>query len=325
MAAASAEYVILDMNANGDSKAGMRDKRKQHIADVLISESPLVVCVQEFDWVDIHSKGWKEFDVPDHFQYEGHKEAGFIFDTREITSFRIDNKRSVRNMYDNMVLRSDMASDYFELPRLCIYKIKSKGAPNFEILCASWHGPHKVSFEKKKKTLDTLVKFLLKLKVEEENVPVLLGGDFNMKAYDVKRRLPQNGSLMLNTPDDSSKDMFIMSSDIEQIFSISKVHTLKRNSAFDHMHLEINLKTANDTNVEEQIRSKELLTGHKEPHLCSEETLSPRKKKTSLSEVESKPKTEGQERINEAEGAKNKTVKSAEETLSLTKKEASPN
>ncbi|XP_046565009.1 uncharacterized protein LOC124273752 [Haliotis rubra] len=187
MATAPVEYVILDMNANGDTTAGMRGKRKRHIADVLQLESPLVVCLQEFVWTGIHSSAFKDIDVPDHFQYEGHNEAGFIFDTREITYSKIDNKTSVRNMYDNMVRRSDMGSDYFELPRLCVRQIKSKGAPNFVILCASWHGPHKVSMEKKKKALDTLVKFLLKLKVEEGDVPLLLGGDFNMGVSDVER------------------------------------------------------------------------------------------------------------------------------------------
>ncbi|XP_046565839.1 uncharacterized protein LOC124274521 isoform X1 [Haliotis rubra] len=245
MATAPAEYVILDMNANGDSKAGMREKRKHHILDLLMLNRPLVVCLQEFVWTGIHSSAFKDIDVPDHFQYEGHKEAGFIFDIREITYSRIDNKTSVRNMYDNMVESSDMASDYFELPRLCVYKIQSKGAPNFEILCASWHGPHKVSTEQKQKALDTLVKFLLKLKLKveekEKNIPLLLGGDFNMSASAVKRRLPSNGSLMLHTPDDSSIDMFIVSSDIVQIFSISEVETMKRNSAFDHLHLKIYL------------------------------------------------------------------------------------
>ncbi|XP_046565010.1 wiskott-Aldrich syndrome protein homolog 1-like [Haliotis rubra] len=248
MATAPVEYVILDMNANGDTKAGMRKERKRHIADVLESESPLVVCLQEFDWKGIHSSTFKDIKVSDHFQYEGHKEAGFIFDTREITYSRIDNKTSVRNMYDSMVRRGDMGSDYFVLPRLRVYKIQSKGAPHFEILCASWHGPHRVSMEIKKMALDTLVKFLLKLKVEEGNVPFLLGGDFNMPASTVKRRLPSNGSLMLNTPDDLSIDMFIISSDIGQIFSISKVCTMKGNSAFDHSHLKIYLKTVNDTN-----------------------------------------------------------------------------
>ncbi|XP_046559989.1 uncharacterized protein LOC124269001 [Haliotis rubra] len=320
MATAPAEYVILDMNANGDSKAGMREKRKHHIADVLMSKSPLVVCLQEFVWVGIHSRGWKEFDVPDHFQYEGHKEAGFIFDAREITYSRIDNKTSVRNMYDNMVKRSDMVSDYFELPRLCVFKIQSKGAPHFEILCASWHGPHRVSMEKKKKALDTLVKFLLKLKVEEENIPLLLGGDFNMPASAVERRLPSNGSLMLNTPDDSSIDMFIVSSDIVQIFSISKVHTMKKHSAFDHLHLEMNF--VNDTNLEEQIKTNKLSTGDKGPHacICSEQTLSAMKKITSPSVVASKQNTEGQKRMKEAKGADNKMPKSSEQTLSLTMK-----
>ncbi|XP_046547116.1 uncharacterized protein LOC124257146 isoform X2 [Haliotis rubra] len=333
MATAPAKYVIFDMNANGDSKAGMREKRKHHIANVLKSESPLVVFLQEFLWKGIHSKPWEEFGIPDHFQYEGHNEAGFIFDTREITYLRIDNKTSVRNMYDTMVKESDMGSDYFELPRLCVYKIESKGAPNFEILCASWHGPYKVSMEKKQKALDTLVKFLLKLKVEEENIPLLLGGDFNMSASAVKNRLPSNDSLMLNTPGDSSIDMFIVSSDIMQLFSVSKVDTMKSNEAFDHLHLKIYLIPKEQTGDERPQRPPEAergnkvaqgpredqtgdegpqgppeaergdegphgpredQTGDEGPQGC-EQTLPPTKKKASPSEDESKQKTKGQE------------------------------
>ncbi|XP_046547143.1 uncharacterized protein LOC124257146 isoform X5 [Haliotis rubra] len=300
MATAPAKYVIFDMNANGDSKAGMREKRKHHIANVLKSESPLVVFLQEFLWKGIHSKPWEEFGIPDHFQYEGHNEAGFIFDTREITYLRIDNKTSVRNMYDTMVKESDMGSDYFELPRLCVYKIESKGAPNFEILCASWHGPYKVSMEKKQKALDTLVKFLLKLKVEEENIPLLLGGDFNMSASAVKNRLPSNDSLMLNTPGDSSIDMFIVSSDIMQLFSVSKVDTMKSNEAFDHLHLKIYLIPKEQTGDEAERGDegphgpREDQTGDEGPQGC-EQTLPPTKKKASPSEDESKQKTKGQE------------------------------
>ncbi|XP_071105095.1 uncharacterized protein [Haliotis cracherodii] len=292
MAGAPAEYLILDINANGDSGKGMREKRKQYIAHVLTTQDPLVVCVQEFLWQGIHSRGWADLDVPDHFQYAGHNEAGFIFDTREVTYSRIDNKASVRNMYDNMVKRSDIGLEYFELPRLCVHKIKSKGAPNFEILCASWHGPYRVSKERKEKSLDSLVKFLLKLKVEEENVPLLLGGDFNFPAAKVKSRLPSDGSLMLNTPDDSSIDIFITSSDIGNMFSISKVHTMKRNSAFDHLHLEMHLTTINATDSEEQIRTKDLSTGDKGLRESPGQKLSPVKKKIASPEDKSKTKTE---------------------------------
>ncbi|XP_046565007.1 uncharacterized protein LOC124273751 isoform X2 [Haliotis rubra] len=241
MATAYAKYVILDMNANGKTKKGMAEKRKLRIEHVLRSEKPLVVCLQEFLWKGIHSRAWKKFDIPDHFKYEGHKEAGFIYDERKITCTSIDNQNWVRTMMSGN-----------ELSRLCVCRIQFKLVPNLEILCVSWHGRHRVCKQEKENSLDKLVNFLLKLNEKFRNVPLLLGGDFNIPASTVGRKLQSNGILILMTPEDSSIDMFIINSDITRKFSVSKVYTMEKNKAFDHLPLKICLTAVDDTSPEKQ-------------------------------------------------------------------------
>ncbi|XP_041373876.1 uncharacterized protein LOC121386902 [Gigantopelta aegis] len=238
MATAKRELNLVVMNANGPGNA---ENRRKGIAKLLDEEEPLLVFMQEFNWKNLHQRQWRSLVVPDYYQYVGHAEAGFVYDTREITLTRYDNNTDVIRMHERMRKKGDF-TEYAELPRMCICMMESKGAPSFKLLVISWHGPHNgFKTSTKEEVVRSFCELVILLK-DEYQLPVIVGGDFNLKATSVEKCLHED--LHVIKLSKFTIDMLLVDKNDSHITDEDKLEKVKWNTdkeklVFDHVPLKI--------------------------------------------------------------------------------------
>lgn len=184
---------LLLSNVMGDNPAGSADKRKKAIVAMLKQIKPTVVLVQEFPWVGIQKKTWKEFDFPE-YKYVGNKDIANK-DTRTCilyqynVDFNVINEIEIRNFIKEMQKRwTQRHVSQFLAESMCVGVVN---VPKAHFLCVSWHGQSNSLNENDRK--DNLKNFLECIN-EIANilkVPYIIGGDFNLSLEKVRDEIPK--------------------------------------------------------------------------------------------------------------------------------------
>lgn len=187
------------MNANGGRSKILQvggweipSKRKDIRQQVIWDNNPDIIFIQESDIVLRNICTW---NFPHRcYQSIGGKEAGIIFDALKFTECTADNPQGkIRHIYEyrKFILNENLSSADL-LDRMQAVVLQTNGPCIRKILCVSWHGPHKLKRDLKIKMLKDLM-YLISLYLQENNIQVVLGGDFNLDLS--KEKLFQNSFL----------------------------------------------------------------------------------------------------------------------------------
>lgn len=184
-----AYFNLLIMNVAGPSDGeGSADRRKQTIHDVIEIEHPNLILFQEFGWKGVSGKTWSKFPIHDNYQLSGNTEASLLYDTNVFLISELP-ATTLQSVLDEMKRKDGkVPTDFTPLPRMCARIVESKGAPIKKFICVSWHGRYSkrsVSYliQEFKNTMEFFKGLLLKLK---ENLPVVIGGDFNINIEKIR-------------------------------------------------------------------------------------------------------------------------------------------
>ncbi|XP_041372480.1 uncharacterized protein LOC121385767 [Gigantopelta aegis] len=234
---ATEELNLVVMNAGGPGNA---ENRRKGIAKVLKKKKPLLVFMQEFNCNKLHEGRWGSLKVPHCYQCVGDGDVGFVYDTDKITLTRYDNKKCVTRMHKQLCKHSHV-KNYAELSRMCIYVMESKGAPSYKLLVISWHGHHKCADTVKEEVVRLFCKFIILLE-GKYRLPVIVGGDFNLKATSVEKCLHED--LHVIKPSESAIDMLLVHKDVSKITAMGQLEKImwktgKVEETFNHVPLKI--------------------------------------------------------------------------------------
>ncbi|CAC5425235.1 unnamed protein product [Mytilus coruscus] len=174
------------MNANGcrpkKLKVGgmeIRSKRKDIRQQVIRDNNPDIIFIQESDIVLRNICTWS---FPHRcYQSIGGQKAGIIFDALTFTECTAEHPQErIRQIYEyrKFTLNENLSSASL-LDRMQAVILQTKGPCIRKFLFVSWHGPHKLERNLKIKMLKDL-KYLVSLYLLENDIPVVIGGDFNL-------------------------------------------------------------------------------------------------------------------------------------------------
>lgn len=188
---------LLLWNVGGPSAGkGTASKRKRAIIRLLKSKSPSIVLLQEFLWRKIENhRTWKVADITDRYEYVGHKEAGILYDTDELEVNNLTTDTKIRRILEELLRKKKLSPGFTPLARMCIAEIKSKGVSTTDFLCVSLHGSH--NSRKKEDLVEEFKNLLVFMKEigQQYNLPLIIGGDFNLRYEDTHKDLekPRSG------------------------------------------------------------------------------------------------------------------------------------
>lgn len=186
---------LLLWNVGGPSAGkGTASKRKRAIIGHLESKQPTIFLVQEFLWRYIENhRTWKGVSITDRYKYIGHKEAGILYDINELDAKNLTTDTKIRNILEEMLEKNELPPGFTPLGRMCISEIKTKGVPMTHFLCVSWHGSH--NSRKKADLLEEFKNLLVFVKEigEQYDLPLIIGGDFNLKFEDIPAKFKTPG------------------------------------------------------------------------------------------------------------------------------------
>lgn len=178
---------IVLWNVGGPSAGtGTASKRKRGITGLLESIKCYLFLFQEFLWSNIESHlTWKSAHITKRYKYIGHKEAGILYDKNKLEVINLTEETEIRTKLDEMIRKKKLPQGFTPLGRMVISEIKTKAGPKTHFLCVSWHGSH--NSRKKADLLEEFKNLLVFLKEIEDHydLPLLIGGDFNLQFKDI--------------------------------------------------------------------------------------------------------------------------------------------
>lgn len=187
---------IVLWNVGGPSAGtGTASKRKRVIIKFLESIKCYLFLFQEFLWSKIEShRTWKSAPITDRYEYIGHKEAGILYDIDKLEVINLTEERQIRTKLDEMIRKKKLPQGFTPLGRMFISEIKTKGVPKTHFLCVSWHGSH--NSRKRADLLEEFKNLLVFIKEigEHYDLPLLIGGDFNLQYKDIPKEFKNPGS-----------------------------------------------------------------------------------------------------------------------------------
>lgn len=175
---------VIVMNANGcvpkDLKIGgmgIPKKRKDARQKVIKDENPDLILIQESD-IALKNICTQDFGYRD-YQSIGGKDAGIIYDTTTFIQLE-DPTNRLRQIYEFKCFTGEISSGEI-LPRMCAVIPKGKNPNANPFLCVSWHCPYKKNILQKINLFyDLCLLIKIYLPVNEKQISVILGGDFNL-------------------------------------------------------------------------------------------------------------------------------------------------
>ena len=177
-------FKIIIMNTHGPhvKHPGKQERKRQAIQSVVLSYTPTILLFQEFQSKGIGGTIWENYPIPEWYHYSGHKEASMLYDTHFVC-VKENLDTTIRRLLEGL---AGFPSDFDPLPRMSSRLVRLHSDRSFSFICISWHGPHNgLDHEKKKEYFKHLLKLLRKLH-EEKNLPILIGGDFNIEMRSIE-------------------------------------------------------------------------------------------------------------------------------------------
>lgn len=174
---------VLFMNSKGSTIEGLKvggmeipKKRKDVRHQVIEDEDPDLILIQESDI--LLRNICTQYYGPRDYQAIGGKDAGILYDTTTFIQLE-DPTNRLRQICEFKFDRGEILSSEI-MPRMCARIMQGKYPNALPLLCVSWHGPHKgKSDTEKQKFYDDLC-LLIKTYSDEKEIPIILGGDFNL-------------------------------------------------------------------------------------------------------------------------------------------------
>ena len=183
---------ITTFNMNGPSGPGIAKRRQDLITKTLatLPEPSLIFC-QELP-------GYFQRVIGANFKFEkNEKEAGVVWDPRYFEQCDDSPKTTdpeIRSIRDSLQESKDEASEL--LSRLAMATLKASGNGKM-FLAVSWHGPINNDYrdpKKREKIFWVLIHFCKEVSRRRNNVPFIIGGDFNFDTAKLDEELlSQNG------------------------------------------------------------------------------------------------------------------------------------
>ncbi|XP_071143652.1 uncharacterized protein [Mytilus edulis] len=181
------EHKVLTLNGQGSipknlSVEGMDlpMKRRHAIQKIISDEKPDIILMQEskncdLDYICNQDFGNKKYT---YVETNSKKDAAIIYDSTKFKRFEnpTNTKTHILNMKPEISKDADL--------RMCAVILQEKCQNRQPFLCATWHGPSKIQYGEKKKIYRDLC-LCLGLYLYEKQIPVILGGDFNLDLMSV--------------------------------------------------------------------------------------------------------------------------------------------
>lgn len=177
---------LLLSNVMGKNPAGSADSRKKAFVATLKKTEPNIVLLQEYGWVGIQDKTWKEYGFP-AYKYVGNKDASFLYENN--VDFKVVHDIEISNFVKEMGKRwTGRHVSPFLAKRMCVGVVN---VPKAHFLCVSWHGQNQSQIEKEKKdSLKNVLEFINEI-ANLLKVPFIIGGDFNLSIEKVRDEIPK--------------------------------------------------------------------------------------------------------------------------------------
>lgn len=181
------EHKVLTLNGQGSipknlSVEGMDlpMKRRHAIQKIISDEKPDIILMQESKNCDLEYICNQDFGNKKYTYVENNskKDAAIIYDSTKFKRFEnpTNTKTHILNMKPEISKDADL--------RMCAVILQEKCQNRQPFLCATWHGPSKIQYGEKKKIYRDLC-LCLGLYLYEKQIPVILGGDFNLDLMSV--------------------------------------------------------------------------------------------------------------------------------------------
>lgn len=169
----------MNTSAGSDCPKFSRRGEKQSIQrkaihDIVVSNLPDIVFFQEFMWTNTNGGKWKDDALPDVYSQLSSGKNRIVINTTRVQE-KLVIPQNVINSFDPKPTPIQIGHKRYTVR---ILKVDNKR----DIICMSWHGPHKV--KNKRMYFVKLMGFVAKIQ-NEYNFPMIVAGDFNVDKDEV--------------------------------------------------------------------------------------------------------------------------------------------
>ncbi|CAC5383188.1 unnamed protein product [Mytilus coruscus] len=204
--------LVMNVSGNNHKPKGVDlkpgEKQRDVAVNIIKSYRPDMVLAQEGKKIFYDEVCRKCNDAVTQYKYVSNEETGILYN---VVDWKIEEpKTDLVNLYDVLAHKNIISRESELKARFHALILKSKG-PDGEFLCVTYHGRYTGKTENKKLEIlkDLLILLLNYLKIKTD-LPLILGGDFNVE-FDATtlQKLIQNGNLeqMMKSLSVSSTDM----------------------------------------------------------------------------------------------------------------------
>lgn len=184
-------YKILLMNTNGPSLGrGTARRRQTAFKEIVDDLNPSIIFTQE-----CNSKFRTCLERPEYVQYPRSKsEAGLIFNEHEFDRQLLTHHAFLLSTIRRLTNARLINKDFDFVGRAQVMRFTSWPGiqPALDVIAISWHGVHRCDEEKKIIYIDNFFTVVARLQ-NEWNLPVIIGGDFNLD----RNRWPQRNDFRI--------------------------------------------------------------------------------------------------------------------------------
>lgn len=190
---------IITANAGYTRGKGHAAFRQQAISLILNDDNaPELVLFQEFDnrEFDVTSPKWKPYNISDKYKYiyKGNN-ASFLYHKDKLTLEDVDdntewqdNLMKIREELQKKDQRLELAVG--RMPMAVATMVNDETA---QFACVSYHGPSKVKDDAKWLEIEGML-MLVTTWSKQMNLPLIIGGDFNLEFLNVSAHLEKMGT-----------------------------------------------------------------------------------------------------------------------------------